>query len=108
MSNTILAIKQHDTKQTITGDITLSGNPVDLTACSVYLVAQNTRTKTSTVYTGSIVTPTSGSVSYDLSSGSFGELGIHKVLWKVKFPDNTILHTPQSDYFWLVVEDDLV
>lgn len=101
MTNTIF-IKKHDSARLLTDVLQYSdGSPIDLTNATVSLIWNSTRKS------ASIVSATTGAVSYQLTDADVAETGTIELEWEIVFNDNKELSVPTTDRISLRILADL-
>src|SRR5258708_4094902 len=100
-------IKQHDTARKFAATLTIDGSPVVLTGATISFIFRNTKTGTVVKRNGTIVSPTGGTVEYQLVAGDVSVAGTFQVEIEVVFADAKILTFPDDDYVNLTILGDL-
>ena len=99
-----IEVKQLDTARTFNYTLNVGSTAVDLTNATVSLNILRPDNTTAT-RSATVVTPISGSVSYDLVADDTAQSGLHRLEWKVRFQDATVIRIPTNDFIYMLVNE---
>ena len=104
----LIEVKEGDTARILYDTLSLAGQAIPLTNATVSLWWWNPDENTRTEKSATIVSATSGSVSYQLTSDDVAEPGVRLLEWSVTFQNGSVLRVPTGKYIKLNIIGDLV
>jgi hypothetical protein len=103
----LIEITEGDTSRVLYDTLTLAGQYIPLSGSTVTLHWYDIDAGTVSIKSASIVNASSGSVSYQLTTGDVTEPGVKLLQWNVRFPSGKDLRIPTGKVIKLNVIGDL-
>src|SRR5437899_676895 len=100
-------IKRGDTSRLLTDTLTINGAPINLTGASVVLVFKDPDAGTTVRRNASIVSPSAGTVQYQLVSADVQNALTWLLEWEVTLSGGGVITIPEDGYFTMKVWADL-
>lgn len=93
-----LQFTQYDTGPSLFGTLTVAGQAVDLTGCTVKLQMRlETESRVRVEGDAVVVDADTGSVRYDWAEGDLAMVGDYAVRWLITYPDQTKQHSDPAN-----------